>query len=264
MIHTTTSSTHIVSNRKWALVTIVASLVLLQLLDQLQLGYAFPTANTPAVTARINRQSFELRAAQDNNHNSASRRTFLGKTTAAAGLPLLLLLGTPQTAHADPSLLSSLQGPVQDAIAPGHWIGQFLGLNSRQVTWDFPTASPSQVSQALVNVLNNLSKEERAKLLIPEFTIATADATKVHVRTWTKNEWLDSLDVSLRPLSEGGGCSAKASFYATGFLPTSIPGAPLVNIGFAWFPFASPGPRGKMLQDYRLQQLEGLLRAKLA
>ena len=207
-----------------------------------------------------------LRAAQDKNDNckgDSSRRQFFRKTTAGlATASTWLLLGAPQTANADPSFVSSLQGPLQDAIAPGHWVGQFIGINSRQVTWDFSDTTPERVSAALVDVLNNLNQDERARLLIPEFTIAKADANKVHVRTWTKNEWLDSLDVTFQ--ASGSGCKAKASFYATGFLPTSIPGAPLVNIAFAWFPFASPGPRGQMLQDYRLNRLEGLVRDRLS
>ncbi|CAB9525258.1 expressed unknown protein [Seminavis robusta] len=203
----------------------------------------------------------------DDTSTESSRRTFLFQqqgimTTAmvAAGL-----VGAPSVANADPSLISSLQGPLQDAIAPGHWIGQFLGINSRQVTWEFSNASPALVSQALVDVLNELSPQDRAKLFLPEFSISRADSSKVHVITWTKNEWLDSLDVSfLQQQSTTTSCIAKASFYATGFLPTSIPGAPLFNIGFAWFPFASPGPRGQMLQDYRLKNLERLVRQKLA
>ena len=56
---------------------------------------------------------------------------------------------------------------------------------------------------------------------------------------------------------------ATASFYATGFLPTSIPFAPLANVAMAWFPFGSPGPRGEMLQDFRLRALKGLVAKQL-
>jgi hypothetical protein len=116
-----------------------------------------------------------------------------------------------------------------------------------------------------VDVLEELTPERRAKLYMPEFEIQKADAKKVHVLTWTKLEWLDTLDVSLsaRGSSNGGGCLAEASFYATGFLPTNIPLAPLLNVGMAWFPFASPGPRGEMLQDFRLRALRGLVTKKL-
>ena len=52
--------------------------------------------------------------------------------------------------------------------------------------------------------------------------------------------------------SPGGGCEAAATFYATGFLPTALPLAPLVNVALFWFPFASPGGgRGGLLQNFR-------------
>lgn len=169
----------------------------------------------------------------------------------------------PAAARAAPSLLSSLQGPVQDAVAPGHWIGQFAGLNSRTETWEFAGAAPGEISAAIVGVLEELTPERRRKLLIPEFKITRADAKHVHVLTWTKSEWLDSFDVELSE-TERGGTSAKASFYATGFFPTSLPLAPVLNVGMAWLPFASPGPRNEMLQEFRLRALKGLVVAKLA
>ena len=168
-------------------------------------------------------------------------------------------------------MVSRLQGPVQDVIAPGHWIGQILGLNSRQETWKFPFHTPARVSKALVDVLEDLTPERRSKLYMPEFSIRRADAGTVHVLTWTRLEWLDTLDVRFEegsPVIRNGeatpnGCVARASFYATGFLPTNIPGAPLLNVGLAWFPFASPGPRGEMLQEFRLRALKGLVSKKL-
>lgn len=183
------------------------------------------------------------------------RRAMLRLAGAITATPIL-------AASADPSPISAIQGPLQDVIAPGHWIGQFAGLNSKTEKWEFPSSSPGEVSSALVEVLNELTPERRAKLLIPNFKISGADANHVHVITWTKAEWLDSLDVKLKERGSGG-CDATASFYATGFLPTSIPLAPLVNVGFAWFPFASPGPRGEMLQDFRLRAIRGLLDKKL-
>lgn len=184
---------------------------------------------------------------------TSRRRVLLQFAGVVSATPVL-------AANADPSLISTIQAPLQDAIAPGHWIGQFVGINSKTETWDFPTSSPAEVSSALVAVFNELTPERREKLYIPNYNVKTNDE-KVHVLTWTRNEWLDSLDVSFRP--RGDGCVATASFYATGFLPTSIPFAPLVNVAMAWFPFASPGPRGEMLQDFRLRAIQGLLIKKL-
>mmetsp|Transcript_19205 Transcript_19205/g.24720 ORF Transcript_19205/g.24720 Transcript_19205/m.24720 type:complete len:266 (-) Transcript_19205:113-910(-) len=191
--------------------------------------------------------------------DSNNRRRFLSQTFGA-----LSSISVVQAASANPSIISSIQGPIQDIIAPGHWIGQLVGLNSKTYQWTFPDASPEQVSKALVDVLQDLTPEQKSKLYIPNFDITRADSNNVHVRTWTKNEWLDSLDVSLTTKASSPSTTvAKASFYATGFLPTSIPGAPLINIGMAWMPFASPGPRGEMLQDFRLRVLESFVAKRL-
>jgi len=151
-----------------------------------------------------------------------SRRQLLGRAAvaaaaaaaaAAAEVPVL-------AAHAEPSFFSTLQGPIQDVIAPGHWVGQLAGINSKTDRWEFADSSPEEVSGALVSVLEGLTPDRRAKLLMPELRIARADASAVHVLTWTKAEWLDSLDVRLEP--RGSGCVARASFYATGLVPTWI------------------------------------------
>ena len=189
---------------------------------------------------------------------SASRRRWLRHTGAAAAAAAIAPL---RAAHAEPSLLSSVQGPIQDIVAPGHWIGQFVGINSKTERWDFAASSPADVSAALVAVLEELTPERRAKLLMPEFRIARADASTVHALVWTKAEWLDTLDVQLE--RRGRGCVATASFYATGLVPTSVPLAPLINILLAWFPFGSAEPRGGPLQDFRLRALKGLLTKKL-
>ena len=229
-------------------------------------GYAFTNTFPSPVHRTIHLSGIKLNCAAEppddveapptSHRPAASRRQIMMQLAGA-------LSATPiiAAANADPSVISSIQGPLQDIIAPGHWIGQFLPLNSKTENWNFASSSPADVSAALVEVLNELTPERRAKLIIPNFKISTKDANHVHVITWTKNEWLDSLDVKLK--DSGGGCTATASFYATGFLPTSIPLAPIVNVGMAWFPFASPGPRGEMLQDFRLRAIHGLLDKKL-
>lgn len=207
-----------------------------------------------SIHAERNNRSQALHAEPE---ETSGRRLFLGQFLATT----TATMASPLVAHADPSALSKLQGPLQDSIAPGNWIGQFLGLNARTVTWTFDNATPAQVSQALVDTFNDLSPERRSKLYMPNFDITQADADRVHVMTWTKNEWLDSLDVRLQPRGTTG-TVARANFYATGFLPTIIPGAPILNIGLFWIPFGSNGPR-EMLQDFRLRAIEGLLRKQL-
>lgn len=184
--------------------------------------------------------------------------TALTTTIAAVLTPI-------SAANAAPSFVSSVQSPLQDLIAPGHWIGRLIGINSRTERWEFPPGTtPSRVSAALVQTLDELTPDRRSKLLLPNLKIVRADSSGVHVLTWTKSEWLDTFDVSYaNGGGDGAGCVATARFYATGFLPTSIPLAPLVNLGLAFVPFASPGPRGEMLQEFRLRVIKALLDKKL-
>jgi len=58
-------------------------------------------------------------------------------------------------------------------------------------------SSPEIVAAAFVEVLEELTEEEKTRLLIPNFDIVEKSASRVHVRTWTKIEWLDSLGVCL-------------------------------------------------------------------
>ena len=216
--------------------------------------------HTALCTSRINNNLQQPNddgvSSSSSSSSSSQRRRLLFQTAGVLSTAPIVL-----QANAEPSIVSSIQGPVQDIIAPGHWLGQLFGLNSKTVQWNFD-ASPEMVSKTLVDVLDRLTPEQRSRLFMPNFDITRADSSKVHVRTWTKNEWLDSMDVVFQK-SDGGSCVAKASFYATGFLPTSIPGAPIINIGFAWFPFASSGPRGEMLQDFRLRVIQGLVSRRL-
>jgi hypothetical protein len=150
-------------------------------------------------------------------------------------------------------------------------LGQLLGVNSHSETWQIDDSSPADVTSALVEVLNGLTDKQKSILLMPNFEIAEKTDTKLRVRTWTKFEWLDVLDVSCAE-TEAGGCVAKVSFFATGFLPTSIPGAPILNMVLAPMPFASPAPtskeypvefRGGMLQSFRVKQLKEMVAEQL-
>jgi len=59
------------------------------------------------------------------------------------------------------------------------------------------------VSTALVDVLKSLTPQQRSALVMPNFEVVVARSDKVHVLTWTKLEWLDSFDVSLKKMPDG-------------------------------------------------------------
>ena len=85
-----------------------------------------------SIHAERNNRSQALHAEPE---ETSGRRLFLGQFLATT----TATMASPLVAHADPSALSKLQGPLQDSIAPGNWIGQFLGLNARTVTWTLTT-----------------------------------------------------------------------------------------------------------------------------
>eukprot|EP00282_Hemiselmis_andersenii_P009145 CAMPEP_0114167650 /NCGR_PEP_ID=MMETSP0043_2-20121206/32540_1 /TAXON_ID=464988 /ORGANISM="Hemiselmis andersenii, Strain CCMP644" /LENGTH=203 /DNA_ID=CAMNT_0001264843 /DNA_START=134 /DNA_END=745 /DNA_ORIENTATION=- len=196
---------------------------------------------------------------------SPNDETSFGRRGALAALGLgLATAASPAVAEVvgpPPSGLSQAQGGIQALINPGHWIGQFIGINSHGESWDFD-ASPEEVSAAFVKALKNITPEQRKALVFTNLDIAEASAEKLKVLTWTKLEWLDVLDVAFKPLAEGG-CTATVNIYATGFFPTSIPGAPILNTLLFFFPFASPSPSGGMLQNNRCNILYKMVKSNL-
>ena len=59
------------------------------------------------------------------------------------------------------------------------------------------------MSTALEDVLKTLTPQQRSALVMPNFEVVVARSDKVHVLTWTKLEWLDSFDVSLKKMPDG-------------------------------------------------------------
>ena len=52
---------------------------------------------------------------------------------------------SPPVLAAPSQLVSTLQGPVQAAVAPAHWSGQLVGINSKTEHWAFAASSPAEV-----------------------------------------------------------------------------------------------------------------------
>jgi len=77
-------------------------------------------------------QKSTLRMHDANVKGGASRRDAL---RAVSGVAVAFLAGAPSSVSAAPTTLSTLQSPLQDLLSPGHWFGQFLGVNSHYETW---------------------------------------------------------------------------------------------------------------------------------
>lgn len=85
----------------------------------------------------------------------------LGRRGAISGLLGAIVLGNAAVAKAEvvgspPSIFSQLQGGVQGIVAPGHWLGQFIGINSHSESWEFD-ASPDEVSKAMVDAIRDIT-----------------------------------------------------------------------------------------------------------
>ena len=71
----------------------------------------------------------------------AARTRGAGQGPARVPASGALALGATPPVLAAPLLVSTLQGPVQDAVAPAHWIGQLVGINAKTEHWAFAASS---------------------------------------------------------------------------------------------------------------------------
>jgi len=95
-------------------------------------------------------------SAQDEGARNLSRRGAISGLLGAS-----IVVGNAAGANAEvvgspPSIFSQLQGGVQGIVAPGNWLGQFIGINSHSESWEFD-ASPDQVSKAMVDAIRDIT-----------------------------------------------------------------------------------------------------------
>ena len=72
----------------------------------------------------------------------AARTRGAGQGPARVPASGALALGATPPVLAAPLLVSTLQGPVQDAVAPAHWM--LVGIHSNTEHWAFATSSPAE------------------------------------------------------------------------------------------------------------------------
>eukprot|EP00924_Labyrinthula_sp_SR-Ha-C_P006425 maker-scaffold_57-snap-gene-1.5-mRNA-1 protein AED:0.02 eAED:0.02 QI:115/1/1/1/0.66/0.5/4/31/179 len=121
---------------------------------------------------------------------------------------------------------------AQIQVPSGTWLKFALGSHQEIEEWTF-TGTLSETYESLLSAVGELdpkiydlwkksSSEESAFIKV---TVITPGA-----------KWLDLVELKLRKGEEGETVVA-ARAYSTGFLPLSIPLAPILNIAFCWFPF---------------------------
>ena len=126
-------------------------------------------------------------------------------------------------------------------------------------------ATPQEAAKRLGEVLEELDDAEKERLKLPVVKVETVegDDRKAYVKalSWTPREWMDILEVCFTAKGDGA-CEARVQFYATGLVPTSVPGAPVINTALFFFPFGSADAQGQ-LQPRRIDGLRQLLDAKV-
>ncbi|KAJ1623559.1 hypothetical protein T492DRAFT_1053722 [Pavlovales sp. CCMP2436] len=165
-----------------------------------------------------------------------------------------------------PVLLSRLvasQGSIQKHLRPAARVLLLRSVHSWYETWTakiglvallynlgkgLPELSASPEANGFVYVLDNVHVAKKGK---PGERRAT-----LRILVFTKVRWLDIVHVRVRENSNGEGgaisCTCCVRYFSTGVFPLSIPGAPLLNSLFFWFPFGHNGlPSSKTLPDIR-------------
>jgi hypothetical protein len=125
---------------------------------------------------------------------------------------------------------------MQAFLRPAVWIPGMKNLRFHSERWN----CEENTSQAFDTILEACKGfREQRSLFGSAVVIHTArkDTQYIELHTYTKvAEWLDVVQIKLYPKTSG--CVIKIKSWSSGFLPTIIPLAPLLNVAFFWFPFS--------------------------
>lgn len=162
---------------------------------------------------------------------------------------------------ADPSTLSQWQGPMQAFLRPAIWIPGYRNIRFHKETWESDDLT-SRVFDALVEVFTEFRSNR--SLLGASVVLHTVNKNTqfIEVHTYTPGaEWLDVVDVNLRPRSKG--CVIEIRSWSSGFLPTIVPLAPLLNLALFWVPFSGRDANG-WVNSRRVHTIQDSLQKKVS
>ena len=116
------------------MIWITAMILFLTCCNSINSGYAFMNSPIVSMQHQMVSSNKDISSIKLNSSEQPSDTNDVIPATSRRRQMMIQLAGvlTATTvqpivaANADPSLISSTQGPIQDIIAPGHWIGQFL------------------------------------------------------------------------------------------------------------------------------------------
>jgi hypothetical protein len=143
-----------------------------------------------------------------------------------------------------PSAISRFQGPLQAAIRPAAWIPGFRNIRYHSERWG--------CSNSVGEVFGKLSELAReysvARSLMDAYVVVHKEDHESHflaLHTYTPvAEWLDVVEIKVTGYRGSEGCAVNITSFSSGFLPTTVPLAPLLNIAFFWVPFSGRDNQG--------------------
>lgn len=160
-----------------------------------------------------------------------------------------------------PSCLSQWQGPIQAFLRPAIWIPGHRNIRYHCERWESDDLT-SKVFDSMVEVFTDF--RDQRSLLGASIVLHTVNKSSqfIEVHTYTPGaEWLDVVDVHIFPRTKG--CVIEIRSWSSGFLPTIIPLAPLLNVALFWVPFSGRDANG-WVNSRRVHLIQDSLQKKIS
>ncbi|GBG25797.1 Hypothetical Protein FCC1311_020162 [Hondaea fermentalgiana] len=139
------------------------------------------------------------------------------------------------------------QRSIQTKLRPALVLPGVRNLHSEEQTW-VVAASAKETLEAIWKAASELEEYEPAKREEKKLTVDYLT---------TKLKWLDQITIEVVSESQDS-TTLKVVDGSTGFLPLTIPLAPLLNIVLCWFPFGDNGKCAATMSTLRKKTAQNL------
>ncbi|EGD73132.1 hypothetical protein PTSG_04845 [Salpingoeca rosetta] len=176
---------------------------------------------------------------------------------------------TAEGPSSEPTCMSRVQGPVQAVLRPGQWCFGVRAIRQGSEQWR-ASCSVDALVQALKTAVADFQEGRPESGLTNTRKVRIAKAISndtrgfVRIENYTQtSEWLDVVEVHIKPVAaDANACTAFVKSFSSGFLPTCIPCAPLLNMALFWIPFSDFTDKGS-LNKVRIEELRTKLSASI-
>mmetsp|Transcript_39336 Transcript_39336/g.64027 ORF Transcript_39336/g.64027 Transcript_39336/m.64027 type:complete len:219 (-) Transcript_39336:404-1060(-) len=150
--------------------------------------------------------------------------------------------------------ISRFQSPIQAFLRPGSWIPWCRNIRYHAERWVL-SVNRITVHKKFMEAIQFFVKSDSGILGQEKIMIYNEDEKQgtATIYCFTKGaEWLDVLEVRF---SEPSGlldeekCVATIRSFSSGFIPTSVPLAPLLSVALFWIPFAGNDPKTRKFNN---------------